>query len=217
MNLTDEQILNLIKLLKDEILKNKDEIKKFPNEHIILDDWLVNELMDYFLEHASELIDILSYIDFSNASLVNRKVSFVDLSLFFNIPCDPQTIYDRDLTGTKLCGDFAGKIFDNVKCVATDFSKAKNVNLNPQEIANKNLVRSILCGIDLRNTNIDNVILENADLKGAIISERIKLQLNGQHVLGLENAIIEYEPHLPYLEDKYEYCKDKIKNLMLPF
>lgn len=215
MNLTDEQILNLIKLLKDEILKNRDEIKKFPNEHIMLDDWLVNELMDYFLEHSLELTDILLYIDFSNASLVNRKVSFVDLSIFFNIPCDPQTVYDRDLTGTKLCGDFAGKVFDNAKCVATDFSKAKNVNLNPQTIAHKNLFRAILCGIDLRNANTDNVIFENADLTGAIISERIKSQLNGQHVLGLEKAIVEAEPYLPYLEDKYEYCKDKIKNLIL--
>ena len=214
MNLKDEQVLNIIKLLKDKILKNKDEIKKLPNQHIVLDDRLVNELMNYFLEHALELIDILPYIDFSTASLVNRKVSFVDLSLFFNIPCDPQTVYDRDLVGTKLCGDFSGKVFDNVKCVAVDFSKAKNVNLNPQTIAYKNLFRAKLGSIDLRNANIDGVIFENTDFSKTIISERIKSQLNDQHVIGLENAIIEYEP---YLEDKYEYCKDKIKNLMLPF
>lgn len=213
----NEQILNLINLLRNEILESKDEIRQMPNQHIELDNIVVNSLMDYFLEHAFELIDILQYIDFSNASLVNKKVSFVDLSIFFNIPCDPQTVYDKNLIGTKLCGDFLGKSFDDTKCVATDFSKARNVNLNPQTLANKNLFRAKLAGVDLRGKNLKDVILDSADLADAIVSEQIISQLDGQHVLGLDNAIVMFNIYPLLYEDKYEYCQKKIKNLMLPF
>lgn len=213
----NEQILNLINLLRDEILKNQDEIRQMPNQHIKLDDIVVNCFMDYFLSHTSELIDILPYIDFSNASLVNKKVSFVDLSIFFNIPCDPQTVYDKNLVGTKLCGDFSGKSFDNTKCVATDFSKAINVDLNPQTLVNKNLFRAKLAGVDLRGKNLKDVILEDVDLTDAIISEQIKAQLDGQHVLGLDKAIVMFYIYSLLYDDKYKYCQAKIKNLMLPF
>lgn len=213
----NEQIINLINLLRNEILKSKDEIRQMPNQHIELDNIVVNSLMDYFLEHAFELIDILPYIDFSNASLINKKVSFVDLSIFFNIPCDPQTVYDKNLIGTKLCGDFLGKSFDNTKCVATDFSKARNVNLNPQTLVNKNLFRAKLAGVDLRGKNLKDVILEDADLADAIISEQIISQLDGRHVLGLDNAIVMFNIYPLLYEDKYGYCQEKIKNLILPF
>lgn len=129
-----------------------------PNQHIELDDIDVNCLIDYFLSH--ELIDILSYID---------------------------------------------------------FSKAIYVDLNPQTLVNKNLFRAKLAGVDLRGKNLKDVILEDVDLTDVIISEQIKAQLDGQHVLGLDKAIVMFNIYSLLYDDKYKYCQEKIKNLMLPF
>lgn len=62
-----------------------------------------------------------------------------------------------------------------------------------------------------------DVILDSADLADAIVSEQIISQLDGQHVLGLDNAIVMFNIYPLLYEDKYKYCQKKIKNLMLPF
>ena len=215
MRLNDKQLLEIVELLKLTIIEHKENILKMPNAHMTLNDNLMNVLIDYFLEHTLELKEILQYIDFSNATLVNKKVSFVDFSYYLNISLDPQLVYDKNLMGSKLFGiDFSNKRFDDVKCVATSFVGARNVDLNPQTVANKNLVHSKLSGVDLRGKDLTDVMLEDADFTDAIISKDIKLNLKNNYrgLKGLDKAIV-LEDIENITDDNYDKCKKYIINM----
>lgn len=86
-----------------------------------------------------------------------------------NIRINPQTIYQKDLTETKLNGiDFTDCSFDDVTVVNADFTGATGVKINPQIIKNKQLTKAKLFGVDFTGYSFDNAIINYTDFTGSI-------------------------------------------------
>lgn len=107
-------------------------------------------------------------IDFSNISFDNVSVRCLDLSKLKGAKINPQTVWDKNLEGTKCNGhDFTGCSFDDVLVMYTDFTGATAVKINPQTLRSKALVGSICNGLDFTDCSFDGVAIRDANFRGS--------------------------------------------------
>ena len=153
----------LCKILKDNILKNKDKIEKK-----IKDDELIQFLLkEILLEEATTNEKILKYLDLKNIDFKGQNIIFIDFTET-NANIDPQTVRFKALDYTKLIGDFKDKSFDGVCICGTDFRKTTNVKINPQKIYKKQIIDAKVDGVDFGNYSFEGVKTTNTSFEKAI-------------------------------------------------
>ena len=112
-----------IELLEESKINLNDTLSKIKSSIKIPDELLIQKVNDHY-EFSPEFIPLLKYIDLSFIDTKNLKLSGLDLSET-NIHFNPQTIYNKDLSGTKLSDD-------NVSWVSF-----RDVNLENADIENE--------------------------------------------------------------------------------
>lgn len=149
---------------------NEEELKELFFDEIIDDNgnkyYKLNELM----------MAIKAKIDFSNIPFDNVKLSGINLSYTHGIKFNPQTIYQKSLRQTTLCGsieiignDYNNQIdlFDGVDIRRTKFNNAKNVVINPQTISEKYLEENNFSGVKFSGYSFDGVRIYDVDFTGS--------------------------------------------------
>ena len=112
-----------IELLEESKINLNDTLSKIKSSIKIPDELLIQKVNDHY-EFSPEFIPLLKYIDLSFIDTKNLKLSGLDLSET-NIHFNPQTIYNKDLSGTKLSNE-------NVSWVSF-----RDVNLENADIENE--------------------------------------------------------------------------------
>lgn len=161
------------------------------------------------------------------------------------IKINPQTIYQKDLTKTKLNGiDFTDCSFDEVILTGTDFTGTKGVKINPQTVKYKRLTSAKLFGVDFTGYSFDEAKINYANFTGSIGAvinpntiDNIEFRIGGDltsNTTGFFNTnckdailtdlpnsdiitdcAIFNEDNLRQLREEKEYHKEKIKALIL--
>ncbi len=132
---------------------------------------LLNELILERVGEGSKYFavsnDCINALDLTGLSFDDARVSEKDYSKTSGIEINPQTIYDRDLSKTRLCNVRITGTLENVKIKKTDFTGIiGDLYLNPQTIYDKDLSGSTLCGVTIKGV-FDDCNVEEVNFKGA--------------------------------------------------
>lgn len=112
-----------------------------------------------FDELECSLTELFKGVDIRGAKFENNS----------NVKIDPQTVFNKDLTNTKLNGiDLTNCSFDDVILVGTDFTGTVGAKINPQTIKWKKLTEAKLFGVDFTGYSFDGVKLNFTDFTGSI-------------------------------------------------
>ncbi len=162
--ITKEELLELYKLLEKKLLEKKEKFKK----KRFKDDELIQLLLETILmQERKTQVGIIKYIDLENIDFKDQNIMFINLQET-NANINPQTILDKNLQNTKLCGDFKDKSFDDVYICGTDFTNTTNVTINPQKIKGKKINNAKVDGVDFNNESFDGIEHIGTDFTNAI-------------------------------------------------
>jgi len=127
------------------------------------------KLIERFHSSQKENIDtrkLLQKIDFSNVSFDNVNIRGIDFTNFKGVKINPQTIYEKSIWMSKLCGvEFIGP-FDNVQIINTDFTGSVGAVIDPQTIYGKYISGTKFSGVTFTGP-FDDVYIQNVDFKGS--------------------------------------------------
>lgn len=129
-----------------------------------------------YYEINKTMDNVKNKIDFSDVPFDDVKVSSKDFTGTKGVKINPQTIYQKDLSGTILNGvEIIGQnsinkvdIFEGVSLAHTNFKGSSGAHMNPQTIKNKALTGSNLSGIDFTGCSFDGVNIRGANFAGSI-------------------------------------------------
>ncbi len=175
-------MINLKRLAIRQVLESSDITKPilFPfteeeMKELLFDSGKDNE-GNQFYSFNNILYAERSKIDFSNVSFEGVFLRGIDLSKTYGIKFNPQLIYNKDLSGTKLNEniEIIGNermnqidLFEGVCIKGTEFNGCKNVIINPQTIAEKEFSDASLKGVRF-NGSFDGVKLWKTNFSGSI-------------------------------------------------
>jgi uncharacterized protein YjbI with pentapeptide repeats len=171
-----EQIQKLRKELKDVLLKydGTDKIK-FEIESNILESLLFetdenNKNRKYFAIDFK----LIKKIDLSDVSFDSVYVYSKDFSDTYGIKINPQTVYDKNLSHTRLTDVEIIGSFDDVNLNGTNFTGSKGAKIDPQTIHRKEMINTTLKDAEIIGS-LDGVDIFAADFTGSK-GARIDLQ-----------------------------------------
>lgn len=160
----------LINCIRDELAGVDENVKVvLPQE--ILEKILLeyNEECDYykFVEY-----DFLKKLDLTNFSYHDLYKSEIPKLIKFDIPVDPQEIYEKDLSGElhskmNFAGaNFDGNSFDGCNIRYTNFKGSKGAKINPQTIKSKSFFKSELSDVEFIGS-FDDCYISCTKFKGS--------------------------------------------------
>lgn len=172
--LSEKFIEQLREELKENLQKN---YKKLKNKHIKLNiqpellEKLIFKSAGYRCKKLAISIELLKMLDLTGVSWDCVDIQEIDFSNTKGVKINPQEVFLKSLSNTKLCDvKIIGK-FDYVYISGTDFTGSKGAKIDPQKVFFRNLQGTKLCDAKIIG-KFDAVDISGTDFtgsKGAIV------------------------------------------------
>ena len=157
-------IKKIRRVLIEELSKYKESGLK---EYITLD--IDKEILHdiLFKDHKFAIPnDLWKLLDLSNVSFDGICVEYIDFTKSKGAVIDPQTVWNKDLTGTKLADVKIEGSFDGVYVYGADFTGSDGAVIDPQKVKYRSLYETKLTDVKIEGT-FDDVYVVKTDFIGS--------------------------------------------------
>ena len=119
---------------------------------------------------------LLKKIDFSNVSFDNVCICGFDFTRCIGVKIDPQTVFEKDLSGCTLSGvEFIGE-FDGANISKTNFTGSKGARIDSQTVYYDDFSTCVLTDVELMDIeNIGTINSRNTNNEIGIVDANFKL------------------------------------------